>query len=116
MDVRELLNEEIRTELEAIGEMEQVGGDEYESAVRGVTQLTDRLIKMEELDVEKKKVDVDRKDKLIRNVITVVTAAAGMFITLKSEKRAYKFEEVGTITTKPGNKALDRALNYFFKK
>lgn len=130
MKVETLLQDEIREEIQAIGKME-LGGDEYEKTVKGVTQLTDRLVKMKELEIEREKLDVEKqkvdveiikaedeeKDRKIKNKITIGTAIGGAIITVGSVILNLISEEKGILTTtKAGNKSLDRALNYFFKK
>ena len=130
MKVENLFTNEIQDEIAALGKME-LGNEQYDSTVKGVSQLTDRLIKMKELenerekiDVEKQKVDVELKkaedeenDRKIKNRIAIGTAVGGAIITVGTVILNLISEEKGILTTtKAGNKSLDRALNYFFKK
>lgn len=130
MNVKNLIDEEIRSEIEGLSKM-GLGDDTYKNTVSGVTQLTDRYIKMEELaleqrkmdveykkiEIEQQKVDDDKNDKKTRNRIAIGTAVTGVIITVAGTILGYVMEERGTIlTTKPGNKSMDRMLNYFFGK
>lgn len=130
MKVENLLQDEIRDEITAIGKME-LGNKEYESTVKGSTQLMDRLIKMKELEIEREKIDVEKqkvdvelkkaedeeKDRKIKNRLTLGTAIGGAVITVGTVILNLVSEEKGILTTtKAGNSALTRGLNYFFKK
>ena len=45
MEIRELLNDEIRDEIERLGELE-IGSEPYKATVDGVTKLFDRAIEI----------------------------------------------------------------------
>lgn len=129
MKIETLYQDEIRNEVEEIGKM-TLGGEEYKATVEGATKLTDRLIKLEEIKLEYEKLSVElqkveleeqkakdeRHDRKVKNGIVIGTSLLGAGITIWANVKGYIFEEKGTITTKEGNKALDRALNFFFKK
>ena len=130
MNVKELYNEEIQDELAELNKQE-IGGDKYNATIAGITQLTDRLIKMDEYPLEQQKLDIEtakieveqqkleeeKKDRKIKNGIVIGTTILGASITIGTTLLAYIFESRGEIiTTKPGNKAVDRALNFFFNK
>lgn len=80
MSIKRLLTEELTDELNELNKMD-LGKDEYVKTVGGVSQLTDRLIKLEELElketemaIEEKKIAIeeakmldDREDKKARN-------------------------------------------------
>lgn len=128
MKVKNLYVEEITDIFEEISKI-QVGSDEYEKGTNLVSKLTDRLIRMDELEIEKCKLDLEQEkielekqkakdeklDKLIKNGTVIVTAVGGMIITVVFGRYAYRFEEHGVITTKPGHKFVDKAIDYFFK-
>ena len=62
--IKDLLNDEIKVELEKLGKM-NVGSDEYQVAVDGLTKLVDRSYELEkiEIDVEKdkKRLELDKE-------------------------------------------------------
>ena len=129
MSVKTLVTQEICEEITELGKME-LGTETSKTAINGVGVLMDKAIDLEKLeierqkieleaakvDIERDKVELDKKDRKIKNRITIGTAAAGAGITVGMGLLAYIYEERGTITTKPGNMFVDRALNYFFKK
>lgn len=128
MSVKNQLNEEIGDELTELKKMEP-GSDTYKATVTGVTQLTDRLIKLaeielaqeqaeldrEKVELERERVRVERRHKKWSNVLTASTAILGACITVWSIKGSYEFEGFATHTTKAGNKAVDRGCDYYFK-
>lgn len=57
---KELLENEIQQELEALKEME-IGTDEYKVAVDGLTKLLDRAIDLKKIEVDSESKDKDRE-------------------------------------------------------
>lgn len=129
MSVKTLVRQEICDEITELSKME-LGTETSKTAINGVGVLMDKVIDFEKLeierqkieleaakvDIERDKVELDKKDRKIKNRITIGSAVAGATITVSMGLLAYVYEERGTITTKAGNKFMDRALNYFFKK
>lgn len=128
MRIESLLQEEISKEIGEISSME-LGSEEYKATVDGSTKMTDRYIKLQEVDLEKQKIEVElrkmdveqqrledeRVDRRWKNGLAIGGTLLGAGITIVSYAWAYIFEEKGSITSKAGNKALDRALNFFKK-
>lgn len=129
MSVKTLVTQEVCDQINEISKME-VGTETSKTAINGVGVLIDKVIDLEKLeidkqkieletakvDIERDKVELDKKDKKIKNQLAIGTAAIGAGITVGMGLLAYVYEERGTITTKAGNKFVDRAFNYFFKK
>ena len=130
MSVKTLFTDEIHDEMTELNKME-LGADDYKTTAGVVTQLTDRLIKMEELElksreieieeqkimIEQQKADDDRKDKKAKNIIAVVTAGAGFVVTVGMCILSLVSEEKGILnTTQVGKKFFDRGITSFFKK
>lgn len=104
MSIKSMLVDEITNEISELDTLE-LGKDDYVKAVGGVSQLTDRLIKLEELEqkaketaieekktaIEERKMRDDREDRKVKNRIALlgviipsaITAvgATAMFIT-----------------------------------
>ena len=128
MSIKSLLEEELSKEIGEISSME-LGGDEYKATVDGSTKMADRYIKLKELDLEREKIEVelrkmdvecmrldeDRADRRWKNGLTIGGSILGAGVTILAYAWAYIYEEKGSISSKPGNKALDRALNFFKK-
>ena len=129
MSVKNLLTDEICGQVNEISKL-VVGTEESKTAINGAGILMDKLndvqrleleqrkldMERERLEIEREKVENERKDKKIKNSITIGTAATGAIITVGMGLLAYVYEERGTISSKPGRSAIDRALNYFFKR
>lgn len=129
MSVKTLVMQEVCDQITEISKME-VGTETSKTAINGVGVLIDKVIDLEKLeidkqkieletakvDIERDKVELDKKDKKIKNQLSIGTAIVGAGITVGMSLLAFVYEERGTITTKAGNKFVDRAFNYFFKK
>ena len=129
MNIENLYYDEIQTEFSELKNLKK-GSEERKATVAEITQLTDRVIKLKEIEIERAKVDIESDkvtldalksqdeatDRKVKNWIAVGTTVAGAAITLTTFLWAYVYEERGTICSKPGNKALDKALNFFYTK
>lgn len=107
---------------ESISEIKrcEAGSDKYEKQVRGTTMLIDRYNEMEKIELDKQKVEVElekleveseknkdeRKDRIVKNILTGV----GLGITALGTVAMFIFEEKGSITTQAGRKILDRVF------
>lgn len=118
MNTKNLLREEIHSEIEELGKM-QVGTDTYDKTVSGVTKLVDKLndmekleneknnfeVKMREIDLENEKLKSENKDRKVKNSLTAV----GLGITVVGGIAMFVFEEKGTIVvSQAGRKVVDR--------
>ena len=125
MKIETILQEEIKSEFEELKGM-QLGTDEYKSTVDGLTKLVDRAIKIEELnndaqdkiykenelDLKQQQIEEERKDRKVRNSITVASIVIPTIVTIWGTLKTLKFEEVGTVTTNAGRNFMNR----LFKK
>ena len=128
MRIKRLFEEEISKEVGEISSM-GLGSDEYKAAVDGATKMADRYIKLKEVDLEKQKIEIEarkmeveeqrmedeRVDRRWKNGIAIGGTIIGAGITIIAYAWSFIYEEKGSILSKPGNKALDRALNFFKK-
>lgn len=125
MKIETILQEEIKSEFKELKGME-LGTDEYKSTVDGLTKLVDRAIKIEELnndaqdkiykenelDLKQQQIEEERKDRKVRNSITVASIVIPTIVTIWGTLKTLKFEEVGTVTTNAGRNFMNR----LFKK
>lgn len=135
--VKDLFREELVDELEDLSKIE-LGTDEHRAAAGTVSQLTDRVIKMEELElrakeieaekakteveakkaeIEARKIEVTRKDNNLKNGIAIGTAVVGALITVGLSAASLWIDGKGVlISTDVGRKNFGRGFDYFFKK
>ena len=103
----------------------EVGSDEYETAVNGLTKLCDRAIELEKLKTEtelkqdQQNVDAElraeqlkdeRRDRVVKNVLTGAGIGIPAAITIWGTIKSIKFEETGTITTIMGRGFIQKLL------
>lgn len=124
MKIENLLHAEIERKLEKIGAMEP-GTEEYKTAVDGVTKLMDRAIEIDKFNNEcetkskdrefdeglrTKEFEEDKKDRLIRNIISGAGIAIPSILTVWGTLKSLKFEETGTVTTSIGRGFINKLL------
>lgn len=113
MNIEQLLHGEIVSELETLKGME-VGTDQYKTAVDGLTKLADRAIELEKIhvdeDLKTKAMDEEKKDRLIKNVLTALGIVIPTAVTIWGTCVSIKFEETGTFTTTMGRGFIQKLL------
>ena len=124
MSIKTLLEVEIEDQFDKLSEMEK-GSDEYKATVDSAIKLTDRMIELEKLEDERldkeqsrkfdselklSEVKEDRKDRIIKNCISVVGIVLPIIVTVWGTKTSLKFEEEGTITTSIGRGFINKLL------
>lgn len=122
MDIETILRDEIRDEFDELSKI-QIGSDEYETTVDGLTKLMDRAIEIDkintdaemkeaEAELKSKQMDDERKDRKVRNCIAIAGIVIPTTITIWGTLKTLKFEEVGTVTTIAGR----NFMNQIFKR
>lgn len=127
MNIKVLLQDEIRRELDEIKKID-VGTDECKTAIDGVTKLIglsndmdkvdleyqdryeareiEKELKKEQLgddrDLKKRQLKDERIDRHIKNLITLATFAGGVALTYWGTCKTFEFEKEGSITTMMG--------------
>lgn len=124
MSVKNLLDDEIRNELENLGK-EAIGSDNYKANLDGVTKLLDRKIEIEKLEMEhldrsdsivneailkRAQLKEEKKDRMIKNVITIGTFVGSAALYVFAFVASTNFEREGTFTTEGGRGALRNLL------
>ena len=109
MNIETLLHKEIKSELEELKKT-QVGSDDHTKGVDGVAKLMDRAIEMEKLNLENEKEEEGRKDRLIRNCISIGGIVLPIVVTIWGTLKTLKFEETGTVTTIMGRGFINKLL------
>lgn len=124
-----MLQDEIENELEELGRLE-IGSEQYKVTVEGLTKLIDRSIEIDkinfemddkiedretDLEVKNKQIEEDKKDRKIRNGISIAGLAIPAIITVWGTLKTLKFEEEGTVTTLAGRAHIQKMFNLFKK-
>ena len=122
MDIEVLLYDEIETQFEKLRDMKP-GSEEYRTTLDGLTKLMDRAIEVErvqndckdktetresEKSIKQQTLEDERKDRLIRNIISVAGIVLPLAVTIWGTKVSLKFEETGTVTTQMGRGFIQR--------
>ena len=102
MELEDLLEEEVRSQLEGLKDIE-MGTDEYKATVDGVVKLADRVIKIKELDydasdkidaretevaIKKQQMKEEKNDRIIRNGIAIAGIVIPTAVTIWGRKEA----------------------------
>ena len=102
-----------------------LGSDERKAALDEVTKLMDRAIEIKKVDIEcenkaatleseqlmrKQQIEDEKKDRLIKNLISVAGIVLPIGLTIWGTKVSLKFEEEGTITTIMGRGFINKLL------
>jgi len=113
INVQTVAGEIIVEELETLRDME-VGTEQYKATVDGVAKLMDRAIEMNKIDNElyekEKQREEEKKDRLIRNILTGAGIAIPAALTIWGTLKSLKFEETGTVTTIVGRGFINKLL------
>lgn len=127
MDMREMLDEEIKTEFEALKKAKP-GDDTHKATVESLTKLMDRAIELKkieetteeeynareiETDLKLQQLRDEKKDRLIKNIMAGARDVAVIGVAIWGTVASMNFEREGTITTSAGRKHLNRILSLF---
>lgn len=123
MDEKKLYDE-INAEFEDLSKM-ALGTEEYKVTVDGLTKLMDRAIDMKKFDTEyaerienqkmdnclkHRQLDEERKDRLIKNGISIAGIVIPSLITIWGTVKSMEFEKEGTITTIIGRGFINKLI------
>lgn len=124
MKIETVLHGEILNEFEELKKLE-VGSEEYRTAVDGIGKLLDRAIEYDKLDAECNDKSLNRgfeedyklqlaedekRDRRIKNIITIVGIAVPSVITIWGTIVSLNFEKEGTVTTIMGRGFINKLL------
>lgn len=124
MNIETLLNDEIKSELDLLKDME-VGSDDYKMTVDGLVKLMDRAIEIEKINIEHEEkssdreadtdiklaqMEEDKKDRFVRNLISVTGILIPTAVTIWGTLKSLKFEQEGTVTTIMGRGFINKLL------
>lgn len=104
MNTKKLLREKIYSDFEKLEEKE-MGTEEYLNSIDGLTKLVDREIEFERQEEAK-------RDRYIRNGITVGSLLLSVGVTIWGARATWKFEETGTIGSQVGREFINKILRF----
>ena len=126
MSIQRLLREEIESEFKELSKITP-GGEDYKVAVDGITKLMDRAIEMEKNEIDRqdridardsenelktKQMEDEKKDRFVKNLLTGVGTIGGLVVTIWGAKKAWKFEETGTVASPVGRSFINKLISF----
>lgn len=124
MNIEHLLYDEMENEFEKLRDKEP-GSDEHKAIVDELVKLMDRAIEMEKVNndcedkteireneqaLKKQQFEDEKRDRLIKNIISIAGIALPLMVTIWGTKVSLKFEEEGTFTTLMGRGFINKLL------
>lgn len=91
-----------------------LGSNEREAALDEITKLLEKDIEIKKVNIDcemrKQQIEDEKKDRLIKNLISVAGIVLPIGLTIWGTKVSLKFEEEGTITTIMGRGFINKLL------
>lgn len=113
MDIKDRLNEELAAELSKLSTT-PYKSEEYGKVKETVSMLFDKKIEMDKTEsdmlIKQQQLEEDKKDRLIKNILTAAGIALPLLVTIWGTKVSLKFEEEGTFTTIMGRGFINKLL------
>ena len=126
MSIQRLLREEIESEFKELSKITP-GGEDYKVAVDGITKLMDRAIELEKNEIDRqdridardsenelktRQMEDEKKDRFVKNLLTGVGTIGGLVVTIWGAKKAWKFEETGTVASPVGRSFINKLISF----
>ena len=127
MGIKNILWDEIEKEVKELSKM-QVGTDQYKVTVDGIARLSDKIIELEKLESEnaakdfenfarteeqelkREQLKSEKRDRAVKNVITVGTAVLSVAVYALAFIASTNFEREGSFTTEGGKNSIRQLL------
>ena len=131
MSTKTLLEEEIQSEIDEIRKL-SVGSEAHKAASEALAKLLDKYNELEKTEIEaqdkyddreaerehreaelafkEKQLKHEKRDAIIKNILTGVTFVGGCALTIWGTKVSIKFEETGSFTTIMGRGFVQKLL------
>lgn len=118
MNIEDLLRGTVQSDLKELEEVE-FGSEAYKVGVDGITKLADRILEFEtrastkalaeaEHKLKQKEMAEEKKDRVIRNVISVAGIVLPICLTVWGTLKTFQFEKEGTVTTSIGRGFINK--------
>ena len=126
MSIQRLLREEIESEFKELSKITP-GGEDYKVTVDGIAKLMDRAIEMEKNEIDRqdridardsenelktKQMEDEKKDRFVKNLLAGVGTIGGLVVTIWGAKKAWKFEETGTVASPVGRSFINKLISF----
>ena len=126
MSIQRRLRDEIESEFKELSTITP-GGENYKVAVDGITKLMDRAIEMEKNEIDRqdridardsenelktKQMEDEKKDRFVKNLLAGVGTIGGLVVTIWGAKKAWKFEETGTVASPVGRSFINKLISF----
>lgn len=124
MNIETLLYDAIETDFDKLAD-KNLSNEDRKATVDELTKLMDRMIEMEKVNndcddkakvrendqlMKEQQLADDRKDRLVRNIISAAGVVLPLAVTVWGTKVSLKFEEEGTFTTIMGRGFVNKLL------
>lgn len=124
MSIKNLLDEEIRSEIEEISKIE-VGSEKHKVSVDALSKLLDKSIELDKLDADaqekyesriaendlkREQIKSEKRDQIVKNILTGVSVIGGFGLTIWGTCKSLKFEETGVVTSIMGRGFIQKLL------
>lgn len=101
--IETLWDTKIKNELELLANS-NVETDEYQARIDGVSKMMDKKLEM-------KKFEADRRDRMIKNIISCAGIGLPLIVTIWGTLVSLNFEREGVVTTGAGRGFISKLFN-----
>ena len=103
METKKLVHDAVQRGFEQLEEVD-LSSDDYKTCVEGLTELVDR-------EIEIRKVEDERVDRIVKNILTGVSIIGGFGLTIWGSLKSWKFEETGFVSNGPGKEFMKKLFH-----
>lgn len=122
MDIENTIYDGAQKTYEEVQSLE-IGSEQHAKAIQAANSMVDRLNEMKKIENENRKLDLeeeklksDKKDHLVRDIITVGLNVLFVGVTIWANVDSKRFEQGFTHTTEAGKSSSRTLLNLFKPK
>lgn len=113
--MKEMLKGEVERAYVEIADNMTIGSEEYNNAVKGTGAIIDKVIEMDKIELEKEKLQHEKKNSIIKNIMTGVTFAVGTVVTIWANVDSKRFETGYVHSTEAGRQSQRKLLSFMDK-
>ena len=102
-EIETLWDTKIKNELELLA-TSNIETDEYENRIEGIGKMMDKKLEM-------KKFEADKRDRLVKNIISCAGIGLPLIVTIWGTLVSLNFEKDGIVTTGAGRGFISKLFN-----